>query len=238
MITAKDFFDTYSKCNTTFPKIPNTVNSDAEITDWIFKQNIPYINLNLSFNIKTWQEEMLAAEEFYVSHRESQSHLGWKSCCIHGIDTDKTGVWQCYTDQEPDYNWTTLSKLTPSITKFCKQLPFEKFARIRFMKLDAGGWIEPHNDSPPNIPDNFNLLDHLVPINIAIDHPKECHMTLKDFGLVPWENGRAKIVNITNDHSVINFSKSTRVHLIVHGWIGNKKQEFSKLVAESYKAQL
>ena len=238
MITAQDFYYRYSKCNTTFPKIPSNVKSNTEVTKWIFKENIPYINLNLNFDTKVWQKEMLAAEDFYVLHRESQSHLGWKSCCIHGIDVDKTGVWQCYTDKEPKYNWTKLSKLTPTITQFCNQLPFEKLARVRFMKLDPGGWIEPHNDSPLDIPNNFSLLDHLIPINIAIDHPEDCFMTLKDFGVVPWSNGKAKIVNITNDHSVINFSKSTRIHLIVHGWIGNKIEEFSELIANSYKAQV
>ena len=237
MSLAEKFYQENLNCQASFPSIPDYLKTDLEITEWIFDQNIPYIDLSLKFNVSEWQKELAIAEKYYVPHRESQDHLGWNSCCIHGIDTDKPGIWHRYTDTEPEYKWTSLSKLTPTITQFCKQLPFENFARIRFMQLDAGGWINPHNDTPPNMPEDFKLIDHLVPINIAIDHPNDCYMSLKGTGIVPWSNGCAKIVNITNDHSVINFSKFKRTHLIVHGIIGNKKEEFSRLVANSYKVQ-
>lgn len=237
MISAIDFYHEHKIHCPSLPEIPKELINDVEITQWIFSQNIPFIELDLKFDVNQWQLESKSAEDFYVAHRESQPHIGWKSCCIHGIDIDKTGVWQTYTDVEPEYRWTSLSTLTPSITDFCKKLPLEKFARIRFMKLEADGWIAPHNDSPPGYGSNFKLIDHLVPINIAIDHPNDCYMTLKDHGIVPWSNGNLKIVNITNDHSVINFSKSNRIHLIVHGWIGNKINEFSGLIVRSYKKQ-
>jgi hypothetical protein len=237
MTTAVDFYEENSHLSCSLPEIPKHLNNDLKITNWIFTQNIPFIELDLAFDTTQWQTESQTAEKFYVTHRESQPHQGWKSCCIHGIDIDKTSVWQSYTDVEPEYRWTELANLTPTITDFCKKLPLEKFARIRFMKLEAEGWIAPHNDSPPGYSKDFKLIDHLVPINIAIDHPWDCYMTLKDHGIVPWKNGNVKIVNITNDHSVINFSKSNRVHLIAHGWIGNKINEFSELIVRSYRKQ-
>jgi hypothetical protein len=237
MTTATDFYQENFHHAHSLPEIPKSLNTDLEITEWIFTQNIPFIELDLNFDVDQWQKESLLAEKYYVNHRESQPHQGWKSCCIHGINIDKTSVWQSYTDIEPEYQWTELSTLTPAITDFCKKLPLEKFARIRFMKLEAEGWIAPHNDSPPGYGKDFKLIDHLVPINIAIDHPIDCHMTLKNHGIVPWKNGNVKIVNLTNDHSVINFSKSNRIHLIAHGWIGNKINEFSKLIVRSYRKQ-
>lgn len=237
MISAIDFYHQNNFGCSALPEIPSNLVDNVEITKWIFNQNIPFINLDLNFDLDQWQTESKLAESFYVIHRESQPHNGWKSCCVHGIDIDKTSVWQLYADSEPEYHWTALADLAPSIKNFCQQLPLEKFARIRFMKLESEGWIAPHNDSPPGYGLDFNLLDHIVPINIAIDHPNDCYMTLKDHGIVPWKNGDVKIINITNDHSVINFNKANRIHLIIHGWVGNKLREFSDLIVRSYKKQ-
>lgn len=237
MISAVDFYHENLYCKFSLPEIPKSLTNDIEITEWILKQNIPYINLDLSFNVDQWAKESAEAKEFYVTHRELQPHNGWKSCCIHGIDTDKTGIWHCYAETEPKYKWTELSKKTPAIKNFWEQFPFEDFARIRFMKLEREGWVAPHNDSPPGYDKNFNLMNHLIPVNVAIDHPKDCFMTLKNYGTVPWKSGNLKIVNITNDHSVINFSNKDRIHLIAHGKIGNKVNEFSELIVRSYRKQ-
>jgi hypothetical protein len=237
MNLATKFFEINSPLTTNFPKIPSELKTNEDITKWIFKQNIPYIELDIKFDINQWLAESKVAEPFLVNHRESQPHKGWKSCCIHGIDVDKTGIWKSYTDIEPEYHWTDLSEVTPIIKQFWQQFPFEKFARIRFMQVEAGGYIHPHQDAPAGFDKDFDLLNHLVPINIAIDHPDKCYMTLQDHGIVPWKDGNVKLVNITNYHSVINFSDRPRMHLIAHGIVGNRFKEFSALIAESYKKQ-
>ena len=237
MDSAINFFEENSIFKPSFPKIPKELVTDEEIAIWVFKQDIPYIELDLQFEVSQWLAESKLAEPYLVNHRESQPHKGWKSCCIHGIDVDKTGIWNCYADEEPVYRWTKLSELTPTIKQFWQQFPFESFARIRFMQVEAGGYIYPHHDTPPNYDRNSGVLNHLVPINIAIDHPTDCYMTLKDHGIVPWQNGNVKLVNITNYHSVINFSDRPRMHLIAHGIVGNRFNEFSTLIADSYKKQ-
>lgn len=228
-----------NNCNYKFlwPEIPQNLVDNIEIAKWIFNQNIPFIDLDLTFNVSKWQKESCTAKNFYVPHRESQPHKGWKSCCLHGIDIDKTGVWQCYKNDEPEYRWTSLANYTPNIKNFWLNFPFEKYARIRFMNLESGGWINPHNDTPPDIGNNFDIVNNLIPVNIAIYHPDECFMTLKDFGTIPWTTGDIKIINIMNDHSVINFNSQSRIHLIAHGWVGNKIVEFSDLIVRSYKKQ-
>lgn len=237
MDNAVSFYEENKGKTFSLPEIPDTLSTNKEITDWIFSQNIPYIELDITFDLESWKKESEDAEESYVTHRETQAHKGWKSCCIHGIDVDKTGVWQCYTDSEPEYKWTTLSETTPTIKKFWTEFPFEKLARVRFMKLEGQGWVAPHNDSPPGFNKDFKLIDHLLPINIAITHPADCYMTFKNFGIIPWQEGNVKLMNITNDHSVINHSNKDRIHLIAHGLVGNRIEEFRSLIVRSYKKQ-
>jgi hypothetical protein len=237
MLSAIEFFQTNAQLKKSLPQIPNNLETDEDIASWVLKQDIPYIDLDISFNINDWQQEAKLAESHFVNHRESQPHKGWRSCCIHGIDVDKTGIWNIYADEEPEYSWTSLSKLTPTIKQFWQQFPFEKLARVRFMKLDPDGYIAPHHDTPKGYTTDLEILDYLIPINIAIDHPDDCHMVLKDHGIVPWQTGNVKLVNITNYHSVVNFNKQPRIHLIAHGIVGNCITEFSNLIARSYKKQ-
>jgi hypothetical protein len=235
-MTSEEFYLLNKDCVPYFPPIPRENMTDEEVTDWLFTVGVPYIELDIEFNWEEWLKESKIAESYLVKHREGQNHYGWNSCCIHGIAVDKTGIWHQYSAVEPEYNWTSLSDITPTIKQFWQNFPFEKLARVRFMQVEAHGYVEPHNDTPPNTTID-NMIDNLVPINIAISHPNNCYMTLRKHGIVPWQNKDVKIVNITNDHSVINFSDEPRMHLIAHGLVGNKKKEFSELIARSYKKQ-
>jgi hypothetical protein len=86
--------------------------------------------------------------------------------------------------------------------------------------------------------DNFNALEFGVPVNIAVVHPEECVMVLEGKGIVPFKEGKAFIVNIRHRHSVLNFSKKTRIHVIGHSFgYGKKLNSFTKLIADSYKKQ-
>jgi hypothetical protein len=237
MLSAIEFLQTNAELKKPLPPIPDNLDNDEDITRWVLKQDIPYIKLDISFDVTGWQQEASLAEPYFVNHRESQPHKGWLSCCIHGIDVDKTGIWNMYADKEPEYRWTSLSDLTPTIKKFWQQFPFEKLARVRFMKLEPDGYIAPHHDTPQGYTDDSEMLDYLIPINIAIDHPDNCHMVLKDHGIVPWNTGDVKLVNIKNYHSVVNLSEHPRMHLIAHGVVGNCIKEFSNLIARSYKKQ-
>jgi hypothetical protein len=61
-------------------------------------------------------------------------------------------------------------------------------------------------------------------------------MVLEGYGIVPFKEGRAFIVNIRNYHSVINFSNEKRVHVIGHSYgYGNKQAEFADLIVRSYE---
>lgn len=226
------FYQENKDCNWTLEEIPKDLTTDVERAKWIFSQPIGWIELDLEFDIPSWLVESKQAEPFLVHHREGDNHSGWKSCCIHGLGIEKTGT--NFTAPTSAYQWTALSEKTPVITNFWKQFPFEKLLRVRFMNLDAGGHISRHNDCPSN---DMHLMEHIVPINIAIDHPENCYMTLQDYGVVPWKTGKIILVNITNDHAVFNNSIRRRMHMIGHGYIGNKINEFSHLIVRSYNKQ-
>jgi hypothetical protein len=217
--------------------------TDEEIALWFLQGNTtPWLELDIKFELDKWIAESSLATEFYVNHRDIETgegtHVDWKSCVLHGIDTDKTNVWEVYGYKtEPEYHWTELGNKTHAIKKFWTEtFPSQDYARIRFMKLGSNGSISPHNDGKGSV-DLEKIFEYPLPINIAIVHPDDCYMTIKDQGVVPFKAGKMFIVNILEDHSVINFSNQDRIHLIAHCYVGNRYKEFCELIARSYKKQ-
>lgn len=214
--------------------------NDYELADWLLnKSDFGWLELDIQFDLDEWKKETAAAQ--FVDHRGSE-HPGWNSSCIHGIDVDKTGAWTNYgytREEDVPYQWTSISQHTPSIKRFWEQFPYERYRRIRFMELEPGGKISPHSDAPGRLPgeQDLDMLEFGVPINVAIMHPDDCHMTLEGHGTVPFQEGKAFIINIRNVHSFVNNSSSNRIHLIAHGIPGNRKEEFVELIARSYRKQ-
>jgi Aspartyl/Asparaginyl beta-hydroxylase len=198
--------------------------------------DISWLELDLKFDVDVWKQQILAIEQDYTEYRESSSHL-WSSCCLHGIDIDKTYTADNYGYSEFDapYHYTDLAYKTPVITNFWKNdFPAERYTRIRFMKVDAGGHIDYHNDG--TLPDGIDPLDSILPINLAIRHPNNCTMEL-DGKIVPWAEGKIFLLNISKDHAVFNRSSKPRVHMIANIILGKRKQEFCEMLVRCYNKQ-
>ena len=135
---------------------------DYELADWLLnKSNFGWLELDIKIDLEDWKNETKAAQ--FVDHRGSE-HPGWNSSCIHGIDVDKTGAWTNYgyeREEDVPYQWTSISKHTPSIKRFWEQFPYERYRRIRFMELEPGGKISPHSDAPGRLPgeQDFDMLE-------------------------------------------------------------------------------
>jgi hypothetical protein len=225
--------------------IPSHLTSNIEKARWILNEaKFGWIELDLEFDVAGWQLEARQAEPYFVAHRED-NNKGWNSCCIHGIDVDKTGAWTNYgyTDEaRVPYQWTELSDKVPTVKNFwANKFPADKYRRIRFMELEPRSAITPHSDMPGRLPGEagMDMLDFGVPINVAVIHPADCYMVLQGYGIVPFKEGKAFIVNIRNYHSVINFSDQKRIHVIGHSYgYGNKREQFSELLVRSYEKMI
>jgi hypothetical protein len=222
--------------------IPNNLTSDFEIANWLLNySDFGWIELDIDIDLNSWKAESKESDNYFVEHRNNR---GWNSCCIHGISVDKTGSWNRYGFQDEadvPYNWTVLSNRTPVIKNFWKnQFPSDHYRRIRFMELIPESAIHPHSDMPGKLPgeNNFDALSFGVPVNIAVVHPDECFMVLEGKGIIPFQEGKAFIINIRHTHSVLNFSDKSRIHVIGHSFgYGTKINSFTKLIADSYKKQ-
>lgn len=243
MEAAHEFFHQHRRYKHKLNGLPSLTMTDEEIAMWILQGGAgAWIELDLHIDYKKFFDEYNTVKDMFVPHRDNSTgegtHDGWEACTLHGIEWDKTNVWEIYDyDNEPEYKWTAAGVKCNEIQKFFNSLPCQSFARIRFMKLAGGGWISPHNDKPDSAINWNTIFEHPLPINIAVDHPHNCHMIVKDNGIVPFANGKAFLVNIFNDHSVINWGSQDRIHIIGHLLVGNKKSEYCTMLANSYRKQ-
>jgi hypothetical protein len=242
---ALNFYNKNKNLTWNVTPIPEHLISNIEKARWILnKAKFGWIELDIEIDLACWQLEAEQAKPYFVAHREEQN-TGWNSCCIHGIDVDKTGAWTNYgyTDEKQvPYTWTELSYKSPIVKHFWgNEFPAKHYRRIRFMELEPMSAITPHSDMPGQLPGEagMDMLDFGVPVNIAVVHPADCHMVLEGYGIVPFKEGKAFIVNIRNYHSVINFSGQSRLHVISHPFdYGDKLDDFAKLVVQSYNKML
>lgn len=202
----------------------------------ILRSGIPWLELDVSINADVWKQQALAAEPFYQEYREGYSN-GWSSCCLHGLGTDKiyTADRYGYDEYHAPYTYTDLAYKCPVITDFWKnQFPAERYTRIRFMKLDPWSNINWHTDGA--IPEDMDPLLSVLPVNVAITHPKLCEMNVED-KTVPWREGKAIMLNISKEHAVFNRSSKPRVHMIANVILGNRTKDFCDMLVRCYTEQ-
>jgi hypothetical protein len=203
----------------------------------ILRSGIPWLELDIPFNVDVWKQQALEAEPYYQEYRDSESDK-WSSCCLHGLGIDKTRTADNYGHDEyhAPYAYTDLAYKTPIITDFWKnQFPAERYTRIRFMKVDAGGYINWHNDG--TIPEGIDPLLSILPINLAIAHPNNCEMEIESHGVVPWKEGKIIMINISKNHAVFNRSSKPRIHMIANVILGNRTKEFCDMLVRCYNKQ-
>lgn len=200
---------------------PGLIPNNLWNSDW------PWAPIRLDINSTLVQHELEKLKYYFVPHRDkdkihSYGHEGWESLTLHGLDYDKTEHWDRYGNRdETHYRWTEVCEYAPYIVSLIKSLPYSKFGRVRIMKLSAGGYIMPHTDGPGRI---------FGPLNIALTNPDGCRFVFKDRGVVPFEPGKGFLLDIGNEHCVINDSKQDRYHIIVHG---SHTHDIHKLVSQS-----
>lgn len=212
-------------------KYQTEINTEAT-ANWILTNSyIPYLPLCLeSVPYAKMLLEAQALDNLYVRHRSNDS-LGWASLSIHGITSQHTDHYTVYseyanlTNDQVPYTWTEIQNRCPVTIDFFKNhFPFDVYHRIRFMRLDSGGYILPHSDSP-----DLNLRA----VNISLNNPLGCDFVFENIGTVPFaDTGSTFLVANGYRHSVWNRSDRVRYHIIVHGYATS--QPYYDLVSKSY----
>jgi hypothetical protein len=177
-----------------------------------FHSDAKFLKLDIAIPYEEMLKEAKALRHRFVPHRSPMSK-GWLSLTIHGLAEDKTGVWKDYgyknsTDMINDLNWTSAGLESP-VTRnfFLNNFPSKKYGRVRFMLLEANGYIGFHSDS------KIRLIEN---INIALNNPKGCVWTWQDGSPdLVMESGGVYAVNVSHHHSVVNNGDEDRYHIIV-----------------------
>jgi hypothetical protein len=189
----------------------------------VFESDWPFLQIDFKSDFEKMHQECIMNDHLFVGHRQKDKHLsysheGWSALTLHGIRPDATEHYDQYGLTEPDYNWTEVCKQFPTCVEFLKKLGYKNYDRVRIMRLAPGGYIMPHSDGDGRI---------FGPLNIAINNPEGCNFYFRDWGKVPFKQGRGFFLDIGNVHAVYNDSDEPRYHFIVHGHINDTLIETS-----------
>ena len=201
---------------------------------WIVTESgWPYFKLSL-FDKQPFNEMYKEAEQLidqFYPHREDYGY-GWKSLTLHGLneDTQSLGTYNHNRLETLDQlSWTWVADRCPITKRFLTEVwPAEFLNRVRFMLVEPGGYILPHQDRSDD-------QRRLSVCNISLNNPAGCEFIFKNIGKVPFEDaGSAFLMDISNVHSVWNRSDKPRIHMIIHYELGRRIRDFFYVLRNSY----
>ncbi len=179
---------------------------------------------------KEMHKEAEALLDKFHEHREEYGY-GWKSLTLHGLNEDTQSLNQYgeRSDVLKQLDWTWVADKCPTTKKFLTDVwPAEFLNRVRFMLLEPGGYILPHQDRD-------STEKRLSVCNIALNNPEGCEFVMQDKGVIPFEDkGGAFLMDISNVHSVWNRSDKPRIHMIIHYELGRRVRDFFYVLRQSY----
>jgi len=221
------------------PKFPESARFRK--AKWISHESgIPWLELDVpEFDWKACWGEAMAVYNEAIQHRKNDydesnpddyGHRGWRSLTLHGLGKHVSQHWDSkdvkamgfdFKSEEEvreAYHWTEIADKCPKTVEMIKSIPgYMSFDRVRYMYLEPGGYITPHNDYEHN---------KLGPLNISLNNPEHCYFKMiDDNAYVPWKPGRMIKMNVGHQHAVMNDTDEVRVHMIVHGQYGGKSYE-------------
>ncbi len=190
------------------------------------------LKLDITSDISEVVAELSRAEFLAIPHRTDNSQ-GWRSIVLHGLCSIMTEAPYNYVnlgivDNTAKETWTDASKFFPKTVAWIKEnIPFKQFSRIRVMVLDPGGYIMPHQDIQRSFLGGG--------LNVAFTNPPGTEFAVEDNGLIPWEPGDIRMINIGKLHSVRNLGNQPRIHMLVYPPLMEEwTLESMQLVCRSY----
>lgn len=173
--------------------------------------NAKYLKLDIDVPHSEIAREAKSLRNKFIEYRSGDSQ-GWHSLPIIGKSSREPNSWQSYfssaAEAIPFMTWTDICDCCPVTVNWLKNVyPSKKYARVRFMLLEAGGYINFHKDTD---------LMVIGAINVAITNPTGCAWHWKDGESLEFKPGDSYAMNIGHEHSVRNDSSEDRYHIIVH----------------------
>jgi hypothetical protein len=192
-----------------------------------------YLKLDLAFPHREMHREAIQLRSRFIDYR-SKDASGWYALPIVGKSSTEANSWQSYyssaREAASNMKFTEISESCPITTTWLKKsYPSNKFARVRFMLLEAGGVINFHKDTDHSV---------LGAINIALNNPAKCAWHWRDNTSFEFEPGGAYAMNISYEHSIRNDSNEDRYHMIIHHY--DSTDEYKQLLKqgmEKYEVQ-
>jgi hypothetical protein len=190
--------------------------------------HIPWIMLNNEFETKAewpykemYEEAKALDEKGLIPSYNDSNNVGWGAVALYGLSSDSTLPPEEYG--YANYNearaagalgWTEIADECPVTTKFFKlDFHHKRYNRIRYMKLEPGGMIRWHHDTPDGEEPTYPLGVY----NMALNNPEECFFHMGMWGNMPVEAGSMWLFANEHNHCVINNSDEPRYHMIVSG---------------------
>jgi hypothetical protein len=175
------------------------------------------LKLDLQFPYEEMLAEAKAMREHFVRYHVN-THLykqeKWFSLSLHGYEYNKPSAYTAYPeytnpyDAINDFKWTWAAEHCPITVNWLKNtFPTKKFGRVRFMLLEAGGWIQRHFDSDEPV---------IEAVNMALNNPEGCVWNWDDGTTLDYKSGDMYALNLHHYHAIENTSNEDRYHMIVH----------------------
>jgi hypothetical protein len=206
--------------------------------DFCRKHDIWYLKIDLEIPEVCIAEAKTVYEEgFFVPHRDSYGK-GWFSCALHGFvpesDPNTSNAWRYtmnpsghgFTEDTVNWGWSEIAEYAPEMKRWLEDFPHKKYRRCRYMLLEPGGGILPHDDAPPGSPGRRNISSA---INIAFTQPEGCYLrrtSTKEE--LPFEPGTGFWFDNGVTHEALNDSNENRIHFIIHGGSNKMRKELMR----------
>jgi hypothetical protein len=193
-----------------------------DLYNWIiFQSRLPWLKIMQDCPHDEMLAEARAVRSRFVAHRYTtgETHQGWSSLVVHGLGPECTLAHESYgydDIMQAPHAWTEIADLCPVTKSWIESLEFEHLFRVRFMLLEAGGFIAEHTDTDQS---------RLFAYNVALNQPEECVFTMTEHGPIPFNKGDTFLLDVSNSHHVYNNSNEDRYHIIIHGVPGAKARD-------------
>lgn len=190
-----------------------------------------YLKLDIEVPHDKMLQEAKNLRNFFIPYRPDATNECWHSLPLIGLGKDKPYSWESYAKSSKEAAektiWTDFCQECPVTSDWLKNIyPSDLYGRVRFMLLEAGGYIDYHKDMDYSV---------LGAINVALNNPSNCKWHWKDNESLEFSPGDAYAMNLSYEHSVVNNSTEDRYHLIIHHY--DSTQEYKDLFIKSMEKE-